>query len=150
MHTRGTLIAALVVLGLSGCSAAVNADSVERVASEPSAVASAEPTVQPTPEVVETPVAAPVEIVPTEAPGLPEFNGFSSQREWYLKSLDGALSGAVSDDDLIAAGMLACEQMRNGETLNTARVVSGTGEAADQDNNNILWAAYYVYCPETN
>jgi hypothetical protein len=148
MHTRGTLIAALVVLGLSGCSAAVNADSVERVASEPSAVASAEPTVQPTPEVVETPTAAPVEIVPTEAPGLPEFNGFASAREMFLAGLDGAMSGEVSDDDLVAAGMLACEQLRGGASISTTRVVTGTGEIADRDNAHIVWQALYAYCPE--
>jgi hypothetical protein len=148
MHTRGTLIAALVVLGLSGCSAAVNADSVERVASEPSATASAEPTVQPTPEVVETPVAAPVEIVPTEAPGLPEWNGFSSQREWFLRSLDHKLSGAVEDDALVGAGQLACEQMRAGSSVFEVDVVSSADPAAD--NEHIARTAMYVYCPEVN
>jgi hypothetical protein len=148
MHTRGTLIAALVVLGLSGCSAAVNADSVERVANEPSAVASAEPTVQPTPEVVETPVAAPVEIVPTEAPGLPEFNGFSSQREWFLRQMDNKLSGTVDDDALVGAGLLACEQMRAGASVLTVNVVAGDGPDVAGDNEDIGWAAYYVYCPE--
>jgi PBP1b-binding outer membrane lipoprotein LpoB len=148
MFKKAPLAAVLVVLALSGCSAATGGPEARSPAAEETATPTTEATLEPTAE--PTPTAAPVEIVPTEAPGVPEFNGFASQREWYLKSLDGALSGTVSDDDLIAAGMLACEQMRNGETLDTARVVTGTGEAADQDNNNILWAAYYVYCPETN
>jgi hypothetical protein len=148
MHTRGTLIAALVVLGLSGCSAAVNADSVERVASEPSAVASAEPTVQPTPEVVETPVAAPVEIVPTEAPGRPEWNGFASQRDWFLAGVKNKLSGTADDDALVAAALLACEQIRSGISVLDVDVV--TSVDSDSDNEDIARNATYVYCPELN
>jgi hypothetical protein len=146
MFKTRALGAVLVVLALSGCSAAT-AEPDSRVAA--SEEESATPTPTPVLPVEATPTAAPVEITPTEAPGLPEFNGFSSQREWFLRSLDGALSGTVpSDDELIGAGMLACEQLRAGAAYDAVRVVSGSGDTADQDNENIVWAGVSVYCPE--
>lgn len=144
MFKTRTLSAVLVVLALSGCSAA----GVES-APEPKPSMTAEPAPSNTPAAQPTPTAAaaPIEIVPTEQPKA-EFNGFSSQREWYLKSLEGSLSGTVSDDDLIAAGLLVCEQLASGVAYDEVRVVSGTGEAADLDNENIYWSAVQVYCPE--
>jgi PBP1b-binding outer membrane lipoprotein LpoB len=138
--------AALAVLAvaalLSGCSAAVEAPSAGRTAPAVAETATPEPTAT-----VE-PTAAPVTIEPTATPN-PEFNGFASQEDWYLRGLAGALSGKPpSDDDLIGAGMLACEQLRSGVALADVRVVSGAGELADQDNRNIVGQATQVYCPE--
>jgi hypothetical protein len=138
-------IAVVAVLALTGCSAAA-ADEISqpRIAAE-----SSSSTPEPTETATPTPTAAPIEITPTAAPGRPEFNGFSSQREWFLRSLDGALSGmASSDDALISAGMMACDQLRSGSHYDDIRVVSGSGEDADMDNQNIVWAGVSVYCPE--
>jgi hypothetical protein len=135
--------ALLVVLALSGCSAAAAEPEARAAAStvEETSTPTAEPTVE------STPTAAPIEITPTEAPS-DEFNGFSSARAMFLAGLDGAMSGEVSDEDLVAAGTLACEQLRAGSTIDTARVVTGTGEVADRDNAHIVWQAVYAYCPE--
>lgn len=146
MFTTRALGAVLVVLALSGCSAAVVESAPEP---EPSMTAEPAPSSTPAAQPTPTAAAAPIEIVPTEQPKA-EFNGFSSQREWYLKSLEGALSGEVDDETLISAGLLACEQMRAGAYADDVVVVAGSSEEAERDNSKIAWTANYVYCPEAN
>jgi hypothetical protein len=132
-----TAIAAalLVVLAVSGCSSAEPADNA-RVAAGSTA------TEPPAPS--ET--AAPVTIEPTAAP-IGQWNGFATQDEWYLAGLKDALSGPASDDELLAAGKLACEQIAAGTPIEDVRVVTAEGAAADQDNKNIVTDANRVYCP---
>lgn len=126
---------AVIALALAGCSATVT-DAAEKVASSSAPVESVSPTSSPV--AIGDPTA--------DADPTANFNGFGSQREWFLRTLDDALSGEPSaDDDLIGAGMLACDQLRAGTPADEVRVVEG---GTDQDNLNIRQAAVQVYCPE--
>ena len=137
---QGLIGATAAILLLAGCSAvSAEAQGVPSVA--PSATASSESSASPS----STPSASPGNTDPSSN----QWNGFASQRDWYLRSLDGALSGnPPSEDQLIAAGNLACKQLNNGKKIDAVRVVTGTGPSADLDNRNIVEAARMVYCPD--
>lgn len=68
--------------------------------------------------------------------------------QFLIASLDGALVGVDStDQELIAAAKLACEQLESGNAKPS--VVLG-GSASDRAGNNkvIVSAAKQVYCPK--
>ena len=135
---QGLIGATAAILLLAGCSA-VSAEAQGVPA--PSSSSTPNETPSPAPVAVGTPT-------PNTDPSSNKWNGFASQREWYLRSLEGAISGQPpSDDQLIAAGNLACEQIKSGKKLNLVRVVKGSGPSADLDNRNIVEAARMVYCP---
>jgi len=131
----------LGVLALSGCSAAGSEDAAPV---EVKASASAAPSTAPDVTIAAEPVA--IEPSPAADPTA-NYNGFGSQREWFLRSLDGALSGTPDDDSLIGAGALACDQLAAGTPRADVIVIDG---GTDQDNTNIIGAAEQVYCPEFN
>lgn len=134
MFKKGSLAAVLVVLALSGCSAASGA--AEPVVSSPTSTPKVEPA--PITEVTATPSAEP------EAD-----YGEYTQDEFYLESITYTWQGVLpSDDELIGAGLLACEQLTAGTAMPDVTVVQGDSEEAVWNNQQVRTQGMYVYCPE--
>jgi len=136
MKKLGVAAAIAGALLLTGCTSAEPAP-VETVTVTPEAVAPVE-----TPE----PVAAPLE-APTAAPavaGSAEYVAAVRERGLNLES--------YTDEQLVAAGQLACDYYRQGQTKLDIRVIEGeqVDEATGYFRNSLAiatWAAK-IYCPE--
>lgn len=80
----------------------------------------------------------------------------SAEDEAFLKYVDDELlpdTGIAdfSDDQLIAAGHDACEQIENGVPFEDVRVIDGEEPAKSgyyMDSSTLMNGALYSYCPE--
>lgn len=135
MKRPAIALAVIVALLLTGC-----AGTTDDAASEPHGLAQSVPSESPEPLVAET--SAPAEVGTDAA---------------YLEQLREALEGSggnsipdATDEQLIAAGHDACEQLAEGRTFDDIRVVedepmSPTGY---KDSIRIAAAASVHFCPE--
>lgn len=80
----------------------------------------------------------------------------SAEDEAFLKYVDDELlpdTGIAdfTDDELIAAGHAACEQVKNGVPFENVRVVEGEEPAKSGyfiDSSTLMNGALYSYCPD--
>ncbi len=93
--------------------------------------------------------AAPDTMDATAAPE-PDSTGTSEIDEaTFLRGAKAAWRGDVpSDEELIAAGRLACDQLAAGTTADAVRVVVGDGDDADWNNQKLVTYGAQTYCPE--
>lgn len=154
MVKTGQFVAfAVVVLALSGCSAAGASAPAGDV--KPEVVASAEPTSEPTATPTAEPVAAPIVAAPiaaapeaTESQTEAQKNGFIDENDWYLRSIRAGWTGELpTDEQLLGAGKLACDGLAAGTRQEDVIVVQGEGEDALNNNRNLVGYALMALCP---
>jgi hypothetical protein len=133
--------AALLLLVLTGCSSAVDAEGTEGTARQSSDSSEAATPTEAAPIPAES--SAPVDSAP-ESPF-----GDYTQEEFFLKSIVPAWHGPVpTDEELVGAAALVCEQLTNGVAKDSVRAVEGTGADADWNNNRLVVDGITAYCPE--
>lgn len=148
MSKYAYLSVVVLAFALTGCAGTVDAGRGEGVKAESA----------PSEVPVETPVAAPVEIAPTAAPiemaGAPDVDpatpwgeaGFVSADAWFLASMDAVWMGErPSDEQLLGAATLACEQIAAGTNRDAVTVV--TGDGAEHNNAKVVSYAIITLCP---
>ena len=129
-------LAAVLLLTLIGC-----AGSVEDAPSEPQGSSQSTPTESTAPLVAETPVA------PTVDAADAAFLEYVRENVLPETQIPNA-----TDEQLIAAGHDACEQLESGVALENVRVVDGEtphpSTSAYYDTSAIMGGAILSYCPE--
>jgi hypothetical protein len=139
---------AVLLVVLSGCSAA---SSIAPSEPEPSgAVASAEPTVKPSP--------APLVVgadAPTAAPTPTASGVLDGGEAMFVAQVRDSLYGleSVTDEQLIAAGWYTCEQIDAGAKRSTLVALSGESgsePAPGMNNATVMFAAIGNLCVEHN
>jgi len=134
----------VLLIGLTGCGAAtVEADGVGQGSSAPSEAPRAEPSSVPTAAVIE------MEAAPDIDPATPwGESGFESADAWYLASMGSTWQGEQpADEQLIGAGMLACQELAQGVALDTIVVVTGDTPDAVLNNSRTVNYAQMALCP---
>ena len=130
--------ATAAVLLLAGCSA-VSAEA-QGVPSDAPSTASSDAS------------PAPAPIAMSEAPEAPKSAaqeaGFKDENDWYLRSIKSSWTGDMPDDEqLLAAGTLACDELAKGTPRDQVHAVVGSGEAAVNNNQNLIGYAVMALCP---
>lgn len=142
---RGILVAGIIAVALTGCTAPAEADQIRTFAAEaPKATATPEATPTPEPEPIVQP--EPEEAAPqTEA----QKNGFKDENDWYLRSIKSSWAGPLpSDADLLGVAAYACAEMDAGAARADVTAVQGASEDATNNNRNAVGYAAMALCPE--
>lgn len=143
MKKLGLIGVAVAALLLAGCSAPVVESAREAPSSAPSATTAKTPTSEPTAAAIEMEANETIDATTPWGEA-----GFESADAWYLASMDTVWQGErPSDDQLIGAGMLACEQIAAGATRDDVVVVTGDTEEAASNNRKVISYALFTYCP---
>jgi hypothetical protein len=133
-------IVLLAVIALSGCAAAGD----DGVASAERQIQEAAPSATPEAAPIPADTAVPE---PTANPTKNPYMGDYTEDEFYLLVFKPAWRGTLpTDEQLIGAGLLYCEQRRAGTPPEDIRVVEGEGEDVDWNNQQIASAALQTYC----
>lgn len=136
--------AVAVVLAMSGCGASVEAGQPAKSAVGTTATSA--------PVETSAATAAPITMPPVDPATQSEAQkaGFIDENDWFLRSVKSTWLGgdAPSDDELLSAASLACEELGNGSPRDAVTVVVGDGEDAATNNSNAVWYAVMALCPQ--
>lgn len=135
MKIRLALVSAVLLLALTGCTGTPGSSTAERTA--PAAAESTEPLAAETP--AET--------------AAPEVSDTDTKFLAYVRDnlLPETQIPDATDEQLIAAGHDACEQLQSGVAFEDVRVVEGEQPHANgnfYDSSAVMGGAITAYCPE--
>lgn len=142
---KPALVAAVIVVALSGCAAGVEVSAARVAAPVEVSAATSEPS-----ETSE-PVAAPITMTPVDPATQSEAQkaGFVDESDWFLRSIKASWTGDLpSDEALLGASALACQALEGGASRDSVTVVEGDGEAATLNNRNTVGYAIMAICPQ--
>ena len=139
---QSLIAATAAIVLLAGCS---SPSAEAKDAPEPSATPSASASAA-------SESAPPAPIVMSDAPEAPtsaaQQAGFKDENDMYMRGIKSAWSGELpSDEQLLAAAHYVCDAVTGGVPRDQIKAVTGEGDAATNNNRNLIESAVFAFCP---